>query len=182
MYNIKNSKGGEAVDILSTRLRDLRTNKDLKQSQVADALSIGRSTMSNYENGRDIPPEMIAKYADFFKVSADYLLGLTNEPLPKNADTVKPFQKLSVADPYAFTLSDVLELVDAFTEYCQAGAPAGEAPMRCMRRVMDAMCKVLSSASRHNIAQLLLAVNELASCCLQGNDMLKTYLLKEEPK
>lgn len=64
------------VDYLSRRLRELREDKGLTQSQLAEYLEIGRASVSNYENGERIPDaELIIKFADFFNVTADYLLG-----------------------------------------------------------------------------------------------------------
>ncbi|MBR4990295.1 MAG: helix-turn-helix transcriptional regulator [Oscillospiraceae bacterium] len=67
------------------RLRDLREDKDLKQKDIADLLKIHQTTYSDYELGRlNIPVPTIHILADYYHVSADYLLGRTNrkEPYP----------------------------------------------------------------------------------------------------
>lgn len=65
------------------RLKDLRNDKDLMQKQVADFLGIDQRVYSNYETGkREIPTHLVVKLADFYKVSADYILGLNNNPNP----------------------------------------------------------------------------------------------------
>lgn len=62
------------------RIRDLREDKDLSQSEVAELLSISQSTYSRYENGYlDIPSEALIKLALFYNVSADYILELSDE-------------------------------------------------------------------------------------------------------
>ena len=62
------------------RLRDLREDADLTQAQIADYLHIKQNTYSQYENGhRQIPVEMIIKLARYYKVSTDYILGLTDK-------------------------------------------------------------------------------------------------------
>ncbi len=62
------------------RLRDLREDNDLKQKQIADYLHIKQNTYSQYENGqRQLPIDVLIKLAKYYKVSTDYILGLTDE-------------------------------------------------------------------------------------------------------
>ncbi len=61
---------------IGKRLRDLREEEGLLQKDVAKALGISRSTYTNYEQGTREPSlDMVVKLCDFYKVSADYLLG-----------------------------------------------------------------------------------------------------------
>ena len=61
------------------RLRDLREDKDLRQTDIADFLNIKQTVYSRYERGfQNIPIEHLMKLADFYKVSTDYILGRTN--------------------------------------------------------------------------------------------------------
>ena len=61
------------------RIRDLREDSDLTQSQVAEYLHIKQNTYCQYESGRrQIPIEMIISLARFYNVSTDYILGVTN--------------------------------------------------------------------------------------------------------
>ena len=61
------------------RLRDLREDMDMKQSQVADLLGIKQTVYSRYERGfQSIPVKHLLKLADFYGVSTDYILGRTN--------------------------------------------------------------------------------------------------------
>ena len=65
------------------RLRDLREDKDLKQKDLADYLTIHQTTYSDYELERvNIPLPALHKLADFYGVSVDYLLGRTDLPTP----------------------------------------------------------------------------------------------------
>ena len=66
-----------------TRIRDLREDRDLKQRELADYLHCSQRAYSNYELGqRDIPTAVLIRLAQFYKVSVDYILGLTNNPNP----------------------------------------------------------------------------------------------------
>ncbi len=63
------------------RIRDLREDHDLTQSQVAKILSCSQQVYSNYELGqRDIPTDVLIKLSRFYDVSTDYILGLKNDP------------------------------------------------------------------------------------------------------
>ncbi len=64
-----------------SRLRDLREDRDLKQRELADYLSCSQQVYSNYELGqRDIPTDILIKLSEFYHVSIDYILGITNNP------------------------------------------------------------------------------------------------------
>lgn len=59
------------------RIRDLREDKDLSQSQIAEILNISQSTYSRYESGYlDVPSEVLIALSKFYNVSVDYILGL----------------------------------------------------------------------------------------------------------
>ena len=61
------------------RLRDLREDSDLTQQAVANFLNIKQSTYSQYENEkRQIPIEALIKLAKYYKVSTDYILGISD--------------------------------------------------------------------------------------------------------
>ena len=56
------------------RLRDLREDHDLKQSDVAELLGIQQTVYSRYERGfQNIPLEHLIKLADYYNVSLDYI-------------------------------------------------------------------------------------------------------------
>lgn len=63
------------------RIRELREDNDLTQTQVAKELNCSQQVYSNYEHGqRDIPTDILIKLSKFYKVSTDYILELTNNP------------------------------------------------------------------------------------------------------
>ena len=63
------------------RIRDLREDKDLNQTQVAKMLGMSQTGYSKYETGEnDIPTTILIKLAKFYNTSIDYLLGETNDP------------------------------------------------------------------------------------------------------
>ena len=65
------------------RLKKLREFEKLNQSELAKELGISQNTYSQYETGSRQPSlEMLVKLAEFYFVSTDYILGLTDNPEP----------------------------------------------------------------------------------------------------
>lgn len=61
------------------RMRDLREDKDLKQEDIAKVLNITRQQYQLYESGkRKLPIDLLTTLCNFYNVSADYILGLTD--------------------------------------------------------------------------------------------------------
>ena len=59
------------------RIRELREDKDLSQTKMAEMLCISQATYSRYESGfLDIPSEVLIRLAKIHKVSTDYILEL----------------------------------------------------------------------------------------------------------
>lgn len=61
------------------RIRDLRTDFDLTQKELAKILGMSQTGYSKYETGEnDIPTEVLIRLSNYYNVSIDYLLGQTN--------------------------------------------------------------------------------------------------------
>ena len=79
--NIRNGREGGFGVPLYPRIRNLREDKDLTQTQMGQILSCSQRVYSNYERGDiDIPTATLIRIADFHKVSVDYLLNRTDNP------------------------------------------------------------------------------------------------------
>lgn len=64
---------------LNLRIRDLREDRDLTQTQMAKLLNCSQQTYSRYESHTtEIPLESLIFLSEFFDTSVDYLLGITN--------------------------------------------------------------------------------------------------------
>ena len=69
------------------RIRALREDKDMTQSQIAQLLQVGQKTYSDYELGKTrIPVDSLIVLARFYNVSMDYICGVydVRKPFPKN--------------------------------------------------------------------------------------------------
>lgn len=92
--------------MLSRRLKKLRKEKQISQKDLAKKLNLSPSTIAMYETEKRKPDsETLEKMSNYFDVSIDYLLGLTNER--SSADKIK---KAISADP---------ELQDAWNQISQ---------------------------------------------------------------
>ena len=65
------------------RIRNLREDKDLYRKDIAEVLGISQQYYSEYESGnRAIPVFHLMKLAEFYNVSIDYIVGLTDNTKP----------------------------------------------------------------------------------------------------
>ena len=65
------------------RLRELREDSDITQSEIAGYLHIRQNTYSQYENGqRQLPIDVLILLARYYGTSADYILGMTDVKTP----------------------------------------------------------------------------------------------------
>ena len=69
------------------RLKILREEKNLNQADVANFLNITSAAAGQYERGvRDLSTDKLIKLANFFGVTTDYLLGISNTRVSNGAD------------------------------------------------------------------------------------------------
>lgn len=69
--------------LFAQRLVEARKNKKMSQHQVADALKLSRGRIGNYEQAtREPDTATLTLLADFYNVSVDYLLGLSENSTP----------------------------------------------------------------------------------------------------
>lgn len=77
------------------RLKALREDRDLRQIDVALQTGIDQRSLSNYENGKTNPDSYaIVKLAEFFDVTCDYLLGVTDINLRNEHDVLLALNKI----------------------------------------------------------------------------------------
>ena len=63
------------------RLKELRLAHSETQKELANAIEVGRTTISEYESGKIVPKqEGLLRLANHFNVSVDYLTGVSNTP------------------------------------------------------------------------------------------------------
>lgn len=66
---------------LTKRLRDLREDHDLSQADIATQLKVAKQRYGEWERGEHRPSiDVIIALANFYNVSADYILGISDDP------------------------------------------------------------------------------------------------------
>lgn len=87
------------MSVFSERVKQLRKDKKQSQIEVGKALGKSRETISKYELGeREPDPNVIALLSKHFNVSADYMLGITDDSEKKSSNKRKPL----TSELYAF--------------------------------------------------------------------------------
>lgn len=76
----QNSSIEVVMDMVFSRLEDLRIDADKTQQEIADVLSCNREVYRRYEKGiYEIPVWALIRLAEYYQVSTDYILGLSDE-------------------------------------------------------------------------------------------------------
>lgn len=100
--------------MIGKRIADLRIDEGISQRQLAEILNINKHSVSSYERGKSAPPyEIIIELAKHLEVSTDYLLGLTDDPVPH---TQRKDRYLRL--PINFPMSRLSELEDFIEFLC----------------------------------------------------------------
>ena len=77
------------------RIKDLREDRDMRQSDLALAVGIDQRTISNYETGKTNPDsEALIRLAEFFEVSIDYLVGRIPVDYTANTQRARIIEKI----------------------------------------------------------------------------------------
>mgnify|MGYP002564299087 CR=1 FL=1 len=91
---------------IGERIKHLRISKKLTQDEVAHALNVKRETVTRWETGaRDIKTEITILLSKYFNVSADYLLGLTE-------NTSTNISEIGISNKTGFSTSTVENILD----------------------------------------------------------------------
>lgn len=72
------------LEVFSKRLYDLRKSKGLNQKELGEILGLTNKAISTMESGtRGTSVDKLVEIAQYFGVSTDYLVGLTDDPRPR---------------------------------------------------------------------------------------------------
>ncbi len=100
---------------VGNKIRHLRKLKGLSQDELSSAVSISKTNIARYETNRQQPSiDVVAKLADYFQVSTDFLIcedrpELTTSGL-RNATLRQQFEEVAAMDEYYQNL--VIDLID----------------------------------------------------------------------
>ena len=96
---------------ISLRLYELRKSRNLTQSAVSLRLNLSLSRLSVYENGENIPCDVLREFSDFYGVSIDYILCFSDSKASELGKSLRlSAQKL--LDMYRNLTPDAKALID----------------------------------------------------------------------
>ena len=156
----------------ANRLRVLREEKEEKQATVATALGMSRATLSNYEAGLTPSMENAIALAQYYGVSIDYIVGLSDDRTHATSGLVPMFATLSnLTGDTAPTSADVTALWSAAIQYMVGGQPCGLLPVTALRTMVQQLTACLNAATQGDGAQLLDHANAAAVAALEITKM-----------
>jgi len=169
---------------IAQKIRELREDNDILQSSIAQMLNCTRSTISNYENGRNLPSDVIIAYCKYFNVSADWLLGLSTDRRPGGTPLTRKLEELATlvasAGGEPLTADQLADLLDDFIKYYRHGAPAGNAPTTVLTGFLSAMRGAVQAADVGGTVRVVTAVNAVTAAGLAATDILTGYATRAE--
>ena len=136
----------DTMEYFSERLKKLREEKGISQTELGEALGISRSSISFYEKSERVPDiELLSDMARYFEVPVDYLLGLsnaksTNEPELKaicdytglSEEAVKNLHcDLEGSIPYCLGFARIIDKIICYPELPKAILKYG----KCVKRL-----------------------------------------------
>lgn len=169
------------MSYMVNRLRQLREEREIKQTTAAEELGISRAMLSNYESGKMPSLWNGIKLAQYYHVSLDYIFGLSAEKNATDGSLTSAFTTLAgVAGNSAPTASDVLDLVNAAILYQCNGSPCGEQPIAAWRDFMHHLSSCLKSAACGDNAKLVDSANAATVAALEVTKMPAIYYEKKK--
>lgn len=101
------------------RLKSLRDENGLTQEELASYAQSSQGMIARYESGKAVPTaDVVARLAAFFNVTADFLLGLTDDPRGYiTEDDLSPLERRLIA---AFRRGEISEALDIVAELAKS--------------------------------------------------------------
>ena len=113
------------MNIIGTRLRELRQSAKLSQVKIAEVVGSRQSAIARFESGEaHVPAEVMIRYAVYFDVSLDYIFGRTDKPQGKLYEGKMKIEK-------------IYPDMDKFIEMCfDPGSPINERLKETLREML----------------------------------------------
>lgn len=144
--------------LVANRIKCARSKAKLTQVDVATALGITPQAISNYERGvNGVPNNVIYKMAELFGVTVDYLIGISDVPIPIPHD----ISALLGSDAVRLTpaeLQKVMETLGNLTDLCKGLTTKEPSPLpgalECLDAAMNCVREIVSAYERNTAALL----------------------------
>ncbi|MFL0198426.1 helix-turn-helix domain-containing protein [Clostridium sp. WILCCON 0269] len=132
---------------LGNRIRSLREEKSISQLELAKILNIGNTTLSQYESDKRVPSDTVKKkIAEYFNVSLDYLMGLTNKKEPKIEINIPK----EYSDKYKITSRDKKQYMEEMKKANEAFFLNDELNEDAKKEMLDLMSELFWKAKALN--------------------------------
>lgn len=96
-------------NIIGSTLAELRKNSGFTQKELAKIFNISESSLAHYEQGLTLPSaDMLVKFADYFHVPVDYLLGKCQNKIE--------YRKLNEKLAYNMSLGSMINVISSFSQ------------------------------------------------------------------
>ena len=134
------------------RIKELRIQRNLTQDEMGKIINVQKSAVSKYELGRAVPStDVLKKLANYFNVSTDYLLGLSDQPTaPANEDNLSIKTGIATAKNGHTTIG--MEPLTRKTIQAEPLTPEEEAMIRAYREAPTHIRKIVDTALRSEVA------------------------------
>ncbi len=124
VYELYNSvERGEKVNCLTNRLITLRKERGVLQKDIAKEIGITAAAYSLYEKGKREPSlGTLQKMADYFNVSADYLMGIEplQKPKPRKGVIINVLGRVAAGVPIE-AITDIIDTEEITEEMAKTG-------------------------------------------------------------
>lgn len=98
--------------MLGIRLKELRKQRNITQSELASALNVAKTTIAAYEQEVNEPSSsMLGRLADYFNVTTDYLIGRTEG---KTSDLQALYEEIGLSESSISFLKSLVEVRNAY--------------------------------------------------------------------
>lgn len=104
-------------EVFASRLKELREESELSQTELADQLGVSRGSISFYENKSRVPDiDVLQNLCKLFSVSSDYLLGLSDLRNNYGTTLVNSFLPEPIENEFSGDRKDILSFVSKFAD------------------------------------------------------------------
>lgn len=132
---------------LGNRIKSLREDKAMSQLELAKVLHIGNTTLSQYESDKRVPSDTVKKkLAEYFNVSLDYLMGVSNKKEPEIGLNVPK----EYSDKYKVTSRDKKQYIKEMEKANEAFFLNDELNENAKKEMLDLMSELFWKAKALN--------------------------------
>lgn len=174
------------MDIFSKRMKALRLEAGLKQTDLAEKLHSTGATISTYENGREPAYDILVSIAQELHASTDYLLGVSGVRKPVSSALASSVNDgASAAEACGarpVSADDLQSLFEQLRVYADGDLPAGTCPLDVTHQLVRSMTAVLSALNGGSTSAVIGATNQLLSSVLDVNQITTNYLTNSKER